>query len=130
MQTSFYFSNMFNRRSKQVVSSLVSIYFDSPQLRIHKNKLCKTLNYWSRDMFNFSFPDKSLGLVSPPYFVYNFSRKMFLMLYSINLLCSVVPIWEHIFITPILFNIDLTFAILLIALIKRRLANNIRVYRN
>ena len=49
---------------------------------------------------------------------------------KINLLCSVVPIWEHIFITPILFNIDLTFAILLIVLIKRRLANNIRVYRN
>ena len=49
---------------------------------------------------------------------------------KINLLCSVVPIWEHIFITPILFNIDLTFAILLIVLIKRRLANNIGVYRN
>ena len=37
---------------------------------------------------------------------------------KLNLLCSIVPMWEHIFITPILFNIDLTFAILLIALIK------------
>ena len=50
--------------------------------------------------------------------------------FALKLLCSVVTIWEHIFITPILFSIDLTFAILLIALIKRRLANNIRVHGN
>ena len=34
-------------------------------------------------MLNFNFPEKGLGLVSPPHFMYDFSR-MFLMLYSIN----------------------------------------------
>ena len=32
----------------------------------------------------FDFLEKGLGIVSPPHFVYGFSRKMFLMLYSIN----------------------------------------------
>ena len=31
-------------------------------------------------MLNFSFSEEGLGLVSPPDFVYDFSRKMFLML--------------------------------------------------
>ena len=35
-------------------------------------------------MLNFIFSGKGLGLVSPPHFVHNFSRKMFLMLDSIN----------------------------------------------
>ena len=35
-------------------------------------------------MLNSDFLEKGLGIVSPPYFVYDFSRKMFLMLYSIN----------------------------------------------
>ena len=35
-------------------------------------------------MLNFDFSEKGLGLVSPPHFVYDFSRKMFLMLHSIN----------------------------------------------
>ena len=35
-------------------------------------------------MLNFDFLDKGLGIVSPAHFVYNFSTKMFLMLYSIN----------------------------------------------
>ena len=35
-------------------------------------------------MLNINFPEKGLGLVSPPYFVYDFSRKMVLILYSIN----------------------------------------------
>ena len=30
------------------------------------------------------YPEKGLGLVSQPHFVYVFSRKMFLMLYSIK----------------------------------------------
>ena len=53
-------------------------------LQCNKIKLYKTLNYWSRDMLNFNFPEKGLGLVSPPHFVYDFSRKMFLKLYSLN----------------------------------------------
>ena len=35
-------------------------------------------------MLNFSFSEKGLGLVSPPHFVYGFSRKMLFMLYSLN----------------------------------------------
>ena len=35
-------------------------------------------------MLNFDFLDKGLGVVSPAQFVYAFSTKMFLMLYSIN----------------------------------------------
>ena len=44
----------------------------------------KTLHYWSRDMFNFNILDKGLGMVSPAYFVYDFSRKKMFMLYCIN----------------------------------------------
>ena len=35
-------------------------------------------------MPNFNFPEKALGLVCPPIFVDDFSRKMFLMLYAIK----------------------------------------------
>ena len=35
-------------------------------------------------MLNFDFLEKSLGIVSLPHFVYDFSTKMFHMLYSIN----------------------------------------------
>ena len=44
----------------------------------------KILEYWSRDMLNFNFSEKSLGLVSPPHYVYDFSREIFLMLHSSN----------------------------------------------
>ena len=49
-----------------------------------RNKLFKTLHYWSRDMLNFYFLDKGLGRVFPAHFVYVFSTKMFLILYAIN----------------------------------------------
>ena len=64
--------------------SLVSIYFDSPQRGIQYTKLYKTSGFWSRDVLNFSFLEKSLGVVSPPCFVYEFSTKMFLVFYSRN----------------------------------------------
>ena len=35
-------------------------------------------------MLNFDFLEKGLGIVSLPHFVYDFSRKVFLILYSIN----------------------------------------------
>ena len=35
-------------------------------------------------MLNFDFLKKGLGIVSPTHFVYDFSKKMFLKLYSIN----------------------------------------------
>ena len=53
-------------------------------LAYNKNKLCKTLAFWSRNIFNFDFIENSLGIVSPPHFAYDFSRKMFLILYYIT----------------------------------------------
>ena len=41
-------------------------------------------DYCSREMLDLNFSEKGLGLVYPPHFVYNFSRKTFLMLHSIN----------------------------------------------
>ena len=35
-------------------------------------------------MPNFEYLEKGLGIVSPTHFVYDFSKKMFLMLYSNN----------------------------------------------
>ena len=37
-----------------------------------------------REMLNFDFKEKGLGRVSPPYFVYDFSRRWFLKLHFIN----------------------------------------------
>ena len=54
------------------------------KLAYNKIKRYKTLDYRSRDKLNFNFSEKGLGLVSLSHFVYNFSRKMFLMLHSIN----------------------------------------------
>ena len=48
------------------------------------NKLYKTLDYRSGNTLNFNFSEKSLALVSTLHFVYEFSIKMFVMLYSIN----------------------------------------------
>ena len=53
-------------------------------LKYNRNKFYKTLGYWSRDMLIFDFLEKFLGIVSPTNLVYNFLRKMFLMLYSMN----------------------------------------------
>ena len=65
-------------RERQVICRLVSIFFDNLQ----SMKLYKTLDYWSRDTLNFYFVEKGLGIVSLSHFVYDFSRKMFLVLYS------------------------------------------------
>ena len=63
-----------------MVCSLVSIYFDSPQHDMHaiKFKLYKTLDYWSRDMFNVGVLEKGQGIV-PSYFVNDFARKVFII---------------------------------------------------
>ena len=50
-------------------------------LAYNKNKLSKTC---SRNMLNFDFLEKGLRIVSPPYFMQDFWRKIFLMLYYIN----------------------------------------------
>ena len=67
-----------------MVYSLVSIYFDSLQLSIKSQKLYRNLDYWFRDTLNFDFLEKGLAMVSPPHFVYDVPREMFLMLHSID----------------------------------------------
>ena len=54
------------------------------KLVCNRNKLVKTLHSWSRDMLNFDFLGKGQGIVSLAHFVYDFSTKIFLRLYSIN----------------------------------------------
>ena len=53
-------------------------------LENNQSNMYKASDYWSADMLNFDFWEKGLGLVSPTQFAYNFSRKIFRMLYSIN----------------------------------------------
>ena len=53
-------------------------------LAYNKNKLHETLDHWVKDMLSFNFSEKGLGLVSPPHFAYDISRKMFLMLHFID----------------------------------------------
>ena len=50
----------------------------------NKNKICKTLEYWSSDMLNFDFLEKGQWIISPPHFVHDFSEMMFVRVYSIN----------------------------------------------
>ena len=71
-------------RQKQVVCSLVSIFLYSPQLGIQSKQTIKLLDYWPKDMLKLNFSDKGLGLDSLPHSVYDFWRKMFIILYSIN----------------------------------------------
>ena len=60
--------------------------------RLFGYKLNQTLDYWPRDMLNFNLSIKGLGLVSPPHFAHYFSRKIFLMLHSINWPNFIVPL--------------------------------------
>ena len=43
-------------------------------LACNKNKLYRTLDYWFRNMLNFEFSEKDLGIVSTPHIGYDFSR--------------------------------------------------------
>ena len=83
-RTFSYFLKKLKIMLKQAACSLVSIYFNRPHLAYNKNKLCKTWDCWSGDMFSFNLTENGLGLVSPLHFVYDFSRQFFLMLHSIN----------------------------------------------
>ena len=72
-------------RGKRKCSAAYFQYISIPlNLKYNRNKFYKTLGYWSRDMLIFDFLEKRLGIVSPTNLVYNFLRKMFLMLYSMN----------------------------------------------
>ena len=74
----------------QSKGSTASVYFDSVQLGIQWKKLPKTLENWSTDMLNFNFLKKGLGIVFPQGFMHDCSRKMFLMIYSINWLKFII----------------------------------------
>ena len=62
----------------------VAAVLDLPLWTYIKKKLHKCSDGQSRDMLNFEFVEKGLGLVSPPHVVYDFSRQLFLMLYARN----------------------------------------------
>ena len=69
----------------QMVSTLVSTNFSSPRLgHTIKANCTKNFKCWSRDMLNFYFLEKIMGLVSPSHLAYHFLRKIFLMLHSMN----------------------------------------------
>ena len=68
-----------------MVSALFLLYIGSPCLGYTiKTKLYIISDCRYRDMLNFGFIEKSLWQVLPLNFVYDFSRKVFLMLYSFN----------------------------------------------
>ena len=71
----------------------------------------QTLDYWSRDMINYNFSEKDLELVSPLYFVYDFSKKTFLLLHSIN--WPIFIVWLPLLL-EILGNMFITINIFLI----------------
>ena len=62
-------------KQKQVVCSLVSIYFNSSQLGIQSKIKPKTND--SRDMMNAGFLEKGVGIVCPPHFVNDLPKKYF-----------------------------------------------------
>ena len=43
--------------------------FEALKLAYNRNKLFKTLHYWSRDTLNFDFSDKGLGIISAAHFL-------------------------------------------------------------
>ena len=57
-----------------IQTSPTQLSLNTFHLTYNKNKLYKTLDYWSRDMLNFDNLEKRLGIVSPTNFVYDFSR--------------------------------------------------------
>ena len=67
-----------------MVSTLISIYFGSPRLLHTVKSNCIKFEGTDLEMLNFDFLGKDLRLVYPHHFVYDFSRRMFFMLYFIN----------------------------------------------
>ena len=92
MKSGFYFilKALFVLKIFKYLSWLFGYISIALNLAYNKNELYGTLDYWSRDMLNFDFWENGLGIVSPPHFVYEFSRRMFLLLYSINWPNSIV----------------------------------------
>ena len=68
-----------------MVSNVVSVYFGSPPLEYSiKTNCIKTLTVDPEICSIFIFLKKGLGLGSPLNFVHHFSKKIFLMSYSLN----------------------------------------------
>ena len=113
-------------RWKQVAYSLVSIYCDSPQLAIQKNKLYKTLDYWPRDMPNFIFFRKGSGISFSTtfcawFFKKNLSPVAFLWLTKFHCLiaCTSRDTGKYVYYNCLLTKLDvIIFEINLIFLIK------------
>ena len=73
--------------SKWSTTILVLVYFSRPWLghiKLWNMKLYNISDYWSTDTLKFDFPWKGLRLASPQHSEYDFSRKIFFILYSIN----------------------------------------------
>ena len=68
-------------------------------LAYNKNQIHKTLDFIQKySLLNFDFIEMGLGIVSPPHFVYDFSKKMFFTLYFIS--------WPHLIVwLPLLLDI-------------------------
>ena len=78
-QTSFgFFKKSFIWSESKCSAASFQYILIALNLAYNKNKLYKTLGYWSRGMLNFNFSEKGLGIVSPSHFVHDFPRKMFL----------------------------------------------------
>ena len=67
-----------------MVGSLVSIIFNSPHLGKQVKQNIQNFRILIQRYAQFWFFGKGLRIVSLPHFVYDFIRKMFHMLYSIN----------------------------------------------
>ena len=71
---------------------IILIYFDSRQHGIQSKQ---TLDYWFRYMLNFD-----LGVVSPPHFVYDFLRKMFVIILLTDqnfIVFTCWDIWQYVY---------------------------------
>ena len=79
----FFKKALYEVKASGLQLSFKIFWWSSNWLAYDKNKLHKTLDYWSKNMINFDFLEKVLGIVSPPHCVW-FFKKMFFMLYSIN----------------------------------------------
>ena len=84
LQTSFCFLKKLYMRKKEMTCNLVSITFDCPQLGKQLKQKIQNFKILTRDMLFLNFFGKGLGIVSLSFFVYDFSREKFLMLYFIN----------------------------------------------
>ena len=74
-------------------SALLSVFWYSGILTYNESKLYKISDCWSRDMLSIDFFEKVLGLVLPPHIVCNISRKIFLMLRSVNWPYSIIRLY-------------------------------------